>query len=384
MRTLDRLFPVRINDADHRVTTLELFFDLVYVFAFTQVTAWISREHSALGTLQGLLVLAILWWTWAAYAWMGNVMRADVGSTLHGFVAASAAVFVIAITIRHLWTADGGTLAPVAFAVAYVVIRLVHAIAYAWGARNQPRLLRQIGVTAAAWLPAAALVWVGALFPPQARLWWWLGTLTLDLAATWILAVAFKGWQVRSPGHFAERFQLIVILALGESVVAVGVASQAIDLAPELIATAVLGVVAAVALWWLYFKNVGLAVEHAIVRAKPARQVDLARDAYTYLHLPLVAGIVVLAAGVEEAVFALENHTVAGPSAVLIAAGSAVVCAAAAALAALVRRPWAWLASAAGFFVAGVAWMPSWNPLVAIATTAAVLSAVGAVTRIRA
>lgn len=195
------------------------------------------------------MVLAILWWTWVAWSWLGNVMRADRGAPLAAFIASAAAAFAIALTIRSVWEAEGGTLAPVTFAGFYLAIRVIHALVYLWGARGDSVLFRQILITAAAWIPAASPPFVGALLPPEQRLWWWAGTLTVDLAATWILAVKGPGWRVHSGGHFAERFGLIVILALGESVVAVGVAAESIALSPELIGLAVLGVFAAVALW---------------------------------------------------------------------------------------------------------------------------------------
>ncbi len=380
MPRLARFFTTQLNEQGHRVTTLELFFDLVYVFAFTQVTAWIAREHSVVGTAQGLLMLAIMWWTWVAYSWMSNVMRADRGAALLGFVTSATAIFVVALTIRHVWEAEPGELAPVAFAVGYVVIRVVHAAVYAWGSRGQALLLKQIGMTALSWIPTALLLLVGAQLAPGERIWLWAGALAADLAATWILARVLKGWQIRSAVHFAERFGLIVILALGESVVAVGVAAEHIELTGTLIFTAVLGTLAAMAFWWVYFRDVGPAVEHAMVSASGPRQVELGRDAYTYLHLPLVAGIIVAAAGVEEAVFALADHEVAGLAATLIAAGSALVCASGAALMALVRGPWLWLTLAAAFFVAGAFWMRAWDPMVALGATALVMWVVGLAT----
>jgi len=284
-----RALPV---EEGHRVTTLELFFDLVYVFAFTQVTAWIAHEHSWHGTAQGLLVLGLLWWTWVMWSWTGNVVRADKGVPLLGFTASMVAIFVVALTIRSVWKAEAGELAAVAFALAYLSLRVVHAGVYLWSARGDATLMRQVAISAAAWIPAAGLLVVGAFLPPEQRLWWWAGTLTIDLAATWILAVRGDGWQVRSGGHFAERYGLIVILALGESVVAVGVAAESIELSTELILIAGLGVLAGLALRWPYFKDISPTLEEAIEEATPARQLDIARDSYTYMHLPLVVGVV--------------------------------------------------------------------------------------------
>jgi len=375
-----RFFETQINDADHRVTTLELFFDLVYVFAFTQITAWLAHEHSWHGTAQGLLVLAILWWTWVAWSWLGNVMRADRGVPLAAFIASAAAAFAIALTIRSVWGAAGGALAPMTFAGFYLAIRVIHAAVYLWGARGDSVLFRQILLTSAAWIPAASLLFVGALLPAEQRLWWWAGTLTLDLAATWILAVKGPGWRVHSGGHFAERFGLIVILALGESVVAVGVAAESIALSPQLIGIAVLGVCTAVALWWPYFKDIGPTLEEAILEADPKRKVDIARSWYTYLHLPLVAGVIVAAAGVEEAVFALEHHDHSGVAAVMLAGGAALFSATGALLMALARGEWRWLAASAVFFATAALWLPRFDAVPAIAITTVALAVVGLAT----
>jgi len=375
-----RLLEASINTADHRVTTLELFFDLVYVFAFTQITAWIAHERSWHGTAQGLLVLAILWWTWVAWSWLGNVMRADVGAPLAAFIASAAAIFAIALTIRSVWHSEGGALAPMAFAAFYVAIRVIHALVYLWGARGDAVLFRQILITAAAWIPAAALLFVGAVLPPEQRLWWWAGTLALDLGATWILAVKGPGWRIHSGGHFAERFGLIVILALGESVVAVGVAAESIPLSGRLIGVALLGVLTALALWWPYFKDIGPALEEAMIEADEHRKVDIARAWYTYLHLPLVAGVILAAAGVEQAVLALEHHERAGVAAVMLAGGAALFTATGALLMRLAHGEWRWLAAAAIFFAAATSWLPALDAVPAIAITTLALAVVGVVT----
>ncbi|WP_084038867.1 low temperature requirement protein A [Demequina sp. NBRC 110053] len=366
-----------ITDEDHRVTTMELLFDVVYVYAFIQVTSWIASEHSWRAVAEGLVVLAVLWWVWIAWTWLGNVMRADRGLPLAGFIIAMVAVFGIALTIRGIWEADGGSFAPMAFAAFYVVIRVVHGAVYLWGAREDRKLRRQIMLTTAAWLPAALLLFVGALLPPDQRLWWWAGTVALDVVATWILSVRGPGWRVQSGSHFAERFDLLVILALGESVLAVGIAAAKIDPTPELVALGLLGVLVAVALWWPYFKDVGPSLEEALEEAEPRRKADIARDSYTYLHLPLLMGIILVAAGNEEAVIALENEEASEAAALLISAGAALFAATAAVLMRLAGATWHWLAGSAAFFALGTLWLPLLDPTVAVAAAVVVLAFVG-------
>ncbi len=380
MGVLARFFAPQKTDASHRVTTVELFFDLVFVFALTQVTAWIAHEHSVLGTAQGLLVLTIMWWTWIMYAWLGNVMRADTGAALAGFIVSMPAVFVVALTIRHVWEAPGGALAPLAFAAAYIGIRVVHTAVYGWGGRTDRALFRQIMATGAAFIPTGTLVVLGAYASPGDRLWWWAAALFVDLSLQWILSEKLGGWIIASKHHIAERWGLIVILALGESVVAVGVAAEAIDLSLALIITAVLGVLTAVGFWWVYFRNIAPQVEQDLQAAGPAREIEIGLKSYTFGHLPLVAGIIIAAAGVEEAVFAIADKEVAGVAAILIASGAALLCLAGAALIASSKGPWRWFAVATAFFVSGIFWMPSLDPLVALGVTAVVFATVGILT----
>lgn len=362
------------------MTTMELLFDLVYVYAFIQVTTWIAEEFSWRSTAEGVLMLAILWWVWVAWAWLGNVMRADRGLPLAGFIVAMVAVFGLALTVRGIWDADGGAFAPVAFAVLYAIVRLVHAGLYYWGARDDAQLRRQILLSTAAWMPAAALLVVGALLPPDQRLYWWAGTVALDIVATWLLSVRGPGWRVNSGSHFAERFDLIVILALGESVLAVGTTAADLDISPELLGIGLLAVLVAIALWWPYFKDVRPALEDALEQAEPERKPDLARDAYTYLHLPLVIGIILVAAGVEGAVLALERNEPTGAPAVLLAGGAALFALASAALMRVAGGTWRWLAGSAVFFALATLWLPWLDATVALVVTVVVLAAVGFVT----
>ncbi|WP_161794223.1 low temperature requirement protein A [Demequina sediminicola] len=368
------------TDEDHRVTTMELLFDLVYVFAFIQVTTWIAEEHSVRATAEGLIMLAILWWVWVAWAWLGNVIRADRGLPLAGFIVAMVATFGIALTIQGIWSAEGGAVAPVAFAALYAVVRIVHTGVYLYGSRDDARLRRQVWLSTAAWIPAAALLIVGALAPPEQRLWWWAGTVALEIGATWLLSVHGPGWKVRSGQHFAERFDLVVILALGESVLAVGITAAEMDISAELLGIGLLGVLVAIALWWPYFTTVGPTLEDALDQAEPDRKPDLARDAYSYLHLPLIMGIILVAAGIEEAVVALEEEQSSGGSVIFIALGAALFAATCAALMRVAGGAWGWLAASAAFFAVGALWLPQLDATVAIVVTVVVLAVVGWVT----
>jgi low temperature requirement protein LtrA len=290
---------VRPTNEDHRATPFELFFDLVYVFAVTQVTGYMAHEHSAHGVLQGLLLLTLLWWTWSGYTWLGNQARADEGVLRAGMVVAMAAMFVIALTIPEAWhDAPGGLNGPLVLVGAYLLVRCVHLTVYAVAATGDPGLRHQVAIT---WLPTLA---GGALLVAGALLGGWTQTLlfggALLVEGLGVYLISRHGnWRLHSVAHLTERHGLFIILAIGESVVAIGMGAAEQPISAPLLVAAILGVAAAVGLWWLYFDMVSLAAEHRLLEAHGHARVDLAVEAYTYGHFPIVAGIVLAALGVE-------------------------------------------------------------------------------------
>jgi low temperature requirement protein LtrA len=290
---------LRPTSEDHRATPFELFFDLVYVFAMTQVTGYMAAEHSAQGVLQGLLLLALLWWTWGGYAWLGNQARADEGLLRAGMVVAMAALFVVALTIPEAWQdAPGGLNGPLVLVGAYLLVRCLHLTVYAVAATGDPGLRRQVAIT---WLPTlagAVLLVAGVLLGGWVQTLLFAGALLVEGVGVWLTA-RHGNWRLQSVAHFTERHGLFIILAIGESVVAIGVGAAEQPISGPLLVAAVLGVAAAVCLWWLYFDVVSLAAEHRLLEARGQARVDLAVEAYSYGHFPLVAGIVLAALGVE-------------------------------------------------------------------------------------
>ena len=290
---------VRPTSEDHRATPLELFFDLVYVFAVTQVTGYMADEHSAHGVLQGVLLLTLLWWTWSGYTWLGNQARADEGLLRAGMVVAMAAMFVVALTIPEAWRdAPGGLNGPLVLVCAYLLVRCVHLTLYAVAATGDPGLRHQIAIT---WLPTVAgtaLLVAGALLGGWTQTLLFAGALLVEGVGVYLTS-RHGNWRLHSVAHLTERHGLFIILAIGESVVAIGVGAAEQPISAPLLFAAILGVAAAVCLWWLYFDMVSLAAEHRLVEARGQARVNLAVEAYTYGHLPLVAGIVLAALGVE-------------------------------------------------------------------------------------
>jgi low temperature requirement protein LtrA len=278
---------------DKQVTPLELFFDLVFVFAITQVTSFVYVDPTWTRLIEGLAVLAVLWFAWSGYAWLGNTANADEAAMRVMLLAAMSAMLITSLAVPRAF----GSYALI-FGVAYFVVRALHIGTYTMVARSQhdPALAAVVGRLASTILPAAGLLILAGALEGGARAACWIAALALDYGG--IALRGIDGWRI-APGHFAERHGLIVIIALGESIVSLGVGAGAVRLDAGVVVGALLGVLAAAALWWAYFDVVATVGESRLRAAEPRAQALLARDSYTYLHLPMVAGIVVFAIGVK-------------------------------------------------------------------------------------
>jgi low temperature requirement protein LtrA len=293
-----------------RVTPLELFFDLVFVLAITQCTALMSHNQSWSGLLEGLLVLGVLWWAWTGYAWLTSVIDPEEGVVRLVMFGAMAAMLIVSLCVPEAF----GNLA-LTLALAYGVFRVAHIVLF-WLADPEDQALRRsvagLAVSAAV---AIGLLATASLFDGLAQGALWALALFLDMAGPYFFGS--EGWQL-VPGHFAERHGLIVIIALGESIVAIGVgAAGQLDLG---IATvAVLGMALAAALWWIYFDVVALISARRLGEAKVGRvQNELARDSYSYIHFALVAGIVLVALGMKVSIGHYDEHLDAVPAFALL------------------------------------------------------------------
>lgn len=297
----------RTSDESHRVTAFELLFDLVFVFAFTQVTEYMAHSHSTYGVLQAMIILGILWWSWVAYAWLANQTFVDEGFARIGMSFAMAAMFVVALVIPESFEdLEGGLYAPLVFVVAYFVVRLVHVVLYVVAAGDDAPLRRQVLVTSVALFAGTGFFLAGAAVGGTEQTWLWLIGLVIDVGLTY--ATSRRGnWRVHSAAHWAERFGLIVILALGESIVAIGVGVAEVAISVPVLFGSLLAVALSVLLWWLYFDVLSIAAEHRLAHLKGSARTALAIDGYTYLHFAIVAGIVSSALGVEEAMHAVEG-----------------------------------------------------------------------------
>ena len=309
--------PIRIEQTseDQRVTTLELFFDLVFVFALTQVTALMAHELTAHGVVRGVLLIGLLWWSWIGYAWLTNLVRADEGVIRLVLLLAMGVMFVLALTIPEAFDdLPGGLTGPVVIAVCYFAFRAVHLVLFWIIARQDPVLRNQLLKFTPSMLGGTVMLLIASQFEGTTQTLLWAAALAVDYGGTFIGGAA--GWRLRSPGHFSERFGLILIIALGESIVAIGVGVAALPISWAVVAASTLGLTVSAGLWWIYFDVTAIHAEHAFATAEPLRQVRLARDAYTYLHFPLMAGVVLLALGMKkvlEYVGDTEHHDLDDP-----------------------------------------------------------------------
>jgi low temperature requirement protein LtrA len=281
-----------MDDTEKRVAPLELFFDLVFVFALTQVTLLMSNNPTWEGLGQGMLVLVALWWAWGAYAWLTNYIAAEQDRERLLMFAVMGAFLLAALAVPEAFGDDA-----LLFAIAYAVVRWLHIFIFAEANEDVDTGQAIVRLSRTA-LPAPLLLIAAALLGGSAQAVIWIVALAIDLAGPFVFGV--RGFRV-SAGHFAERFGLIVIIALGESIVAIGAGLEG-EIDGGVLVAATLGLVVACALWWSYFDWVALDAEDRLRRARGDSRVHMARDAYAYLHLPMIAGIVLVALGVKKTI----------------------------------------------------------------------------------
>ena len=288
------------SQQDERVKPLELFFDLVFVFGLTQVTSLLSAHPTWGGLLRGILVLGAIWWAWAAYAWLTNTLNPEEGIVRIAMFVVMAAMLVVALAVPEAFDEHG-----VIFGVAYLVVRTMHLALYAIAARGDPDLLGAVLRMVPSSTISGVLILAAGFVEGDQRTALWIIALAIDYLG--VIVGRGQGWRL-SPGHFAERHGLIIIIAIGESIVALGVGAAGTPLSAGVITTAVVGMTIATALWWTYFDWVAIVVEQQLRRATGAAQAILARDVYSYLHFVMVAGIVLFAAGLKKTLAAYDEH----------------------------------------------------------------------------
>jgi low temperature requirement protein LtrA len=273
------------------VKPLELFFDLVFVLGFTQCTELMEAEPTWAGIARGLLVLGVLWWAWVGYAWLTSVIDPEEGAVRIAMFAAMAALLVVALCAPEAFGDRALTIA-----VAYGVVRAAHIALYLLASRHDAALRRSVSMLAISSTITVGLLIAASFVDGAWQEALWALAILLDFGAPATFGIA--GWRL-VPAHFADRHNLVIILALGESIIALGVGAD-VDLTAGVLVAAVLGIALAAALWWVYFDVVSLVTERRLALAPEGRQRNaLARDSYSYLHFPMVVGIVLGAFGLE-------------------------------------------------------------------------------------
>ena len=275
------------DERGHAVTPLELFFDLVFVFGFTQVTTVFSNNPTWSGLGHGLLILATLWWAWAAYTWLTNMVDPGVGAMWGAMLVAMGAMFVAALAVPDAFGRHG-----VLFGVAFLIVNVMHVTLNALTARGNRDLLAATLRYAPTALLGATLILAAGFVHGGLKPILWLAALVVGLFGP--LLGGMSGWRFE-PAHFVERHGLIVIIAIGESLIAIGLGERLSELDTGVLVAAVLGFVVSTSFWLAYFDFFPIRGERLLADRTGVARVALARDVYTYLHLPMVAGIVLFA-----------------------------------------------------------------------------------------
>jgi low temperature requirement protein LtrA len=285
--------PVTEAEEEKRTGFIELFFDLVFVFAFTQVTTLVLEDSSAAGFGRAAVVFGLIWWAWSAYAWLTDAIDVENIPTRLFIFGAMLGAFFMALAVPNAFSDEAGW-----FVASYFVVRVLQIVLYAWGVRGDPAQRIAVVRLAPWFLVAPTIALAGGLVDDPARTTLWILSLAIDVVGT-LFAGASGGFRV-SPSHFAERYALIVIIALGESIVAIGLAAEVLTEDSVYALAVAVAFAGAAAAWWAYFDFVQVAAQHVLVRTDAAVRGTLARDAYTFFHYPIVLGIVFLAVAAKK------------------------------------------------------------------------------------
>jgi low temperature requirement protein LtrA len=283
-----------------RVTPLELFFDLVFVLAITQCTALMAHHPTWSGLVQGLLVLGMLWWAWVGYSWLTSVLNPEEGVVRLVMFGAMAAMLLVSLCVPEAFGELG-----LVFALAYGAVRVAHIGLFMLASPEDDQLRHSVLGLAVSSAIAVALLVAASHFDGMTQGALWALALLLDMAGPYVSNSS--GWKLVA-GHFAERHNLIIIIALGESIVAIGVgAAGALTLGIS--TAAVLGVALAAAMWWTYFDVVAIVSARRLEEAEAGKvQNEMARDSYSYIHLLMVAGTVLVALGLKKTIGHFDDN----------------------------------------------------------------------------
>jgi low temperature requirement protein LtrA len=275
-----------------RVSTLELFFDLVFVFTITQLTELLAEHLDLAHLVDVLLMLGVTWWMYSGYAWLTNAVAPNSTTRRTLLLTGMAGFLVMALAIPEAFGEYGWL-----FGVSYVVVNVVHTALFLRGGPGAVVAIRRLGPLN---ITSALLVLIGGLLPEPFRHLCWLAALVLQIATPYLHRIDM---HILNAGHFVERHGLVVIVAIGESIVAIGVGFAGVRLGAGAILVAVLGLGIAYYLWWIYFAGDDARSEHVLAGiADPLRRTRLALRGWGYAHYPMLLGIVILSVGIKKTV----------------------------------------------------------------------------------
>jgi low temperature requirement protein LtrA len=287
-------------EMERPVAPLELFFDLVFVFGFTQVTTLLSHEPTWTGVGHALLILVALWWAWAAYAWLTSTFDPEEGAVLATVLVATGAMFVAALAVPEAFGNEG-----VVFGIAFFVVNAMQAALYALSARGDGALFAAVLRTAPWVLGGSALIVAAGFADGSLRTALWLAAIAVGFIGPALQGLG--GWRPQ-PGHFVERHGLIVIIAIGESLVAIGLGARGIHLSARVVVGALLGLFVAGSFWLAYFDFFAIRGRQLLSNARGEERAAIARDVYTYFHLPMIVGIVLFAFATKSALAHIDTE----------------------------------------------------------------------------
>jgi low temperature requirement protein LtrA len=321
---VSRFHRQRVAGEEQRATTLELFYDLVFVFAITQVSHLLLEDLSWRGVARATLVLLVVWWAWNYTTWVTNELDPDSIAVRVLLIGIMLATLVLAVAIPDAFGSRG-----LLFAGSYVAIQVGRHAFLTFASAERGELERERSLQILVWLSAAGVFWIaGALTEDTARTALWLVALAIDYTGPFVFyrvpgrpRLADTTWEDLEPAHFAERFQLFMIIALGESIVVTGATLSGADVDAARITAFSLAFLGTAAMWWLYFDYVaGIAQRRLELSSTRTR---LARDGYTYLHVVMVAGVILWAVG-DEIEIAHPGDELHAPEAAALVAGPAI------------------------------------------------------------
>lgn len=300
------------NDSN-RVSTLELFFDLVFVFTITQVSHLVLHAHGIEEILRAFLVLTVTWWMYGGYAWLTNNVGTDQLLNRLLVLVAMAGFMVMALAVPHAFDYDG-----LAFGLAYLLVNVIHAVLFTQAPDQSSA--RAIWGIAPFNIATALLVVVAGLVDPAWNWVFWIAAIGV-LASTRVFRRT-SGFAIQ-PAHFVERHSLVFIIALGESIISIGLGAAGEPVTPLLVTATVLGLGLSAALWWSYFSQDEERAEHALSSVRGDERARMALNAFGYAHLVILAGVVLTAAAITLIIEHLHEpeHTT---SSIMLASGIAI------------------------------------------------------------